>query len=571
MRSFGVTDPGQFRANNEDDIHYDDERGIYLLIDGMGGHAAGEKATEIAKERMIVRLGRAVGTPDRRIREAITLANQAIFEAAREQPEWHGMACVLTAAIVEDGKTTVGHVGDSRLYKVTRDCLLRVTRDHSPVGDMERNGELTEEESLRHPRRNEVYRDVGSQSRDADEPDFIDIYEVDLEDDGGLLLCSDGLTDALLEREILAVVQEHAGDHAAAVRALVRAAIDAGTKDNVSVILAVGPAFGCPTPLVSPRSITFPKTGDARMQSAVPLPALPGEAAAALALDTGSEPVPNLSSRDKRWPFRMNPALTWRLASLLFGIAIGVGTTLAVYMGMQQKAGSPAVVGPAAVPRKLTVDANRTGGYRRIADAMADARAGDTIELVPADYMEAVHMKTGVTLRGGGAVVRMPPGMLPGAAITCENVRDAAVIDLKIGGGPSWQYGILVDGSELRIEKADISGASDSGILVRGNARVLIEKSHIYDNAGAGIVVRDDASAIIQFNRIVRNGKVGNLPAIQITSSKPSEMTDNYLDAAGAAIWQPTPASKALLEQNYFGAGHHNAKGRTVRVTGGGR
>ncbi len=138
--SFGASDRGP-RDNNEDELYFDDERGIYFVVDGMGGHAAGEHAARIAKQRLIGRLERPVGTVEQRIREAIALANNAVFEAAASRADWQGMACVMTVAVVADGRVTVGHVGDSRLYLADRHGLEKVTRDHSPVGQQEDAGE----------------------------------------------------------------------------------------------------------------------------------------------------------------------------------------------------------------------------------------------------------------------------------------------------------------------------------------------------------------------------------------------------------------------------------------------
>ncbi len=150
--SFGASDRGP-RENNEDELHFDDERGIYFVVDGMGGHAAGEHAARIAKQRLIGRLERPIGTVEQRIREAIALANNAVHDAAAGRADWHGMACVMTVAVVADGRVTVGHVGDSRLYLITADGLEKVTREHSPVGQREDAGEITEAEAMRHPRR----------------------------------------------------------------------------------------------------------------------------------------------------------------------------------------------------------------------------------------------------------------------------------------------------------------------------------------------------------------------------------------------------------------------------------
>ncbi len=109
--SAAVSDQGNVRGNNEDRVYANDARGTYAVVDGMGGHEAGEHAAEIAVEHIRARLERQAGTAEQRLREAIALANNAIYEAAEEHPEWSGMACVLTAAVVEDGHATVGTRG----------------------------------------------------------------------------------------------------------------------------------------------------------------------------------------------------------------------------------------------------------------------------------------------------------------------------------------------------------------------------------------------------------------------------------------------------------------------------
>jgi len=114
-------------------------------------------------ERLRARLERQTGTAEQRVREAVAMANNEILRAAQSQPEWAGMACVLTVVVLEDSSAVVGHVGDSRLYKIRAGAISKLTHDHSPVGEREDRGELTEGEAMRHPRRNEVFRDVGSE------------------------------------------------------------------------------------------------------------------------------------------------------------------------------------------------------------------------------------------------------------------------------------------------------------------------------------------------------------------------------------------------------------------------
>ena len=114
LRCAGGSDAGRVRRNNEDAWHADPDRGIFLVVDGIGGQSAGEKAAEIAVERVKARLERQTGTTEQRIREAITMANNEIVRAARGNPEWHGMACVLTVAVLDGDEVVIGHVGDTR-------------------------------------------------------------------------------------------------------------------------------------------------------------------------------------------------------------------------------------------------------------------------------------------------------------------------------------------------------------------------------------------------------------------------------------------------------------------------
>ena len=144
-RSACYTDPGHVRKNNEDLVYSDDERGIHIVIDGMGGEAAGEEAARIALDRVRGRLERPAGSVEQRIREAITLANNAIYETAQKHEHWRGMACVLTLVVIDGTKATAGHVGDSRLYKIRGSQIRKLTQDHSPVGEREDAGGLTEE------------------------------------------------------------------------------------------------------------------------------------------------------------------------------------------------------------------------------------------------------------------------------------------------------------------------------------------------------------------------------------------------------------------------------------------
>ena len=167
------------------------------------------------------------------------------------------MACVITLALVTDDGLTIGHVGDTRLYKLRADGIRKLTRDHSPVGEREDAGELSETDAMRHPHRNEVFRDVGTILRDKDEQEFVDVIQEPLEPDTAILLCSDGLSDMLPASSIGHIVRQHAGNPEQVVEALVAAANDAGGRDNVTVVYAEMPLFaemvtGSPDPRLTP-------------------------------------------------------------------------------------------------------------------------------------------------------------------------------------------------------------------------------------------------------------------------------------------------------------------------------
>src|ERR1700728_4331383 len=143
-----ATDPGLQRIVNEDRALVDDALGLFLVVDGLGGHAAGEMAAETAVRAITGHMESAAleGRRDveENIRRAITEANNQIYLLAQQNEDWNGMACVLTLAVAGEDGVTVGHVGDSRLYLIWNGNLRKLTSDHSPVGEQEEHGELTE-------------------------------------------------------------------------------------------------------------------------------------------------------------------------------------------------------------------------------------------------------------------------------------------------------------------------------------------------------------------------------------------------------------------------------------------
>ena len=307
-RSATASDPGRMRAENQDRAYAADDLGIFLVVDGLGGHAAGEKAAETAVETIRGAMARWDGDLRDQIRRAITAANNRIFEEAADNEMWRGMACVLTLAVIADDKVIVGHVGDSRLYLTWNGAIRKLTSDHSPVGEREDAGELTEAEAMAHPRRHEVFRDVGSRRREPDEEDFIELKEFLFKPDAAILLCSDGLSDLLTSTEMLDVIERYDGDPAPVARELVEAANAAGGSDNITAIFVAGSEF----------------LGNASPAAA--------EARARNAITKARETEPGELAVERRGGAlsKIGRVLTTRVAFLIYGFVLGVVLALAL-------------------------------------------------------------------------------------------------------------------------------------------------------------------------------------------------------------------------------------------------
>jgi PPM family protein phosphatase len=542
--SCALSDPGSVRGNNEDEVYADDERGIYFVVDGMGGHAAGEEAARIAKARLRGRLERTTGTAEERVREAIALANKDIYEAAEKRPEWRGMACVLTVALLEGQEATVGHVGDSRLYKITRGLVEKITRDHSPVGEMEDQEELTEAEAMAHPRRNEVFRDVGSAPHAPDDPRFIDVYKVHVEPDSALLLCSDGLTDALRIQEIESIIRKSAGDRAQVARRLIDRGIEDG-KDNVSVVYVEGPEFAKARGRTKTKSKTVRPIAEAYERAAVQAPPIEEE--------QYREPAAS------RWKRAIGPFVA--------GIVVGAALLYGVQKYLQPE--PPMDRAAAVAPANVTIRVNpaATDGVQTIASAMNKAKAGDTIDIAPGVYAEAVELKPGVALEGHDAVVQ-PPDVPGGAvAIRMQKGGPASISHMIIRGNPQSQLftGITAGDGEMTLIHVDISGTRSAGVEAGGGSKLVLEDSNIHDNFGAGVLIRDNATAVLKHNAISRNGQDRALPkpGVQILSPNSVQMIGNtFTGNAAKAVWQPVAPSPEQLSLNTF----NGRPGRAVDV-----
>jgi len=223
-----ATDTGRQRSANEDSVFV--RAPVFVIADGMGGAQAGEVASKTSIDSFQGELPE--GPPERVLKQTIEGANRAIHRLARTDPNLTGMGTTTTAAILdpEAEEVAIGHVGDSRAYRLRRGKLERLTRDHSLVEEMRRKGQLTEAQAEDHPQRSIITRALGP------EPEVeVDLQTVPAQAGDVFLICSDGLT-SMLDDEHIERLLARATSMRSAVRALIDEANRAGGRDNISVI-----------------------------------------------------------------------------------------------------------------------------------------------------------------------------------------------------------------------------------------------------------------------------------------------------------------------------------------------
>jgi len=237
---FAAMDPGRARSNNEDAVALDAGVGLAVLADGMGGYNAGEVASNMATTFIRTELGRwlreaSSQASDAEVRRAMDIcvdnANRAIFNASNANPQYAGMGTTLVVAVFRDGRLLLGHVGDSRCYRLRAGRLQQITRDHSLLQEQIDAGMITAEQAAFSINKNLVTRAVG-----VENTVLLETHEQDVLADDLYLLCSDGLSDMLPDTAIAQLVLSNAGLEPATL-ALIAAANDAGGRDNISVVL----------------------------------------------------------------------------------------------------------------------------------------------------------------------------------------------------------------------------------------------------------------------------------------------------------------------------------------------
>lgn len=241
----GKTDPGLVRSQNEDAILTGAAHGFVILADGMGGYNAGEVASSMAVAAVRDALEREFApasdiTGDTTaptamsvlVERAIQRANLSVYEAARSDPQYEGMGTTIVVAVFRDGKATIAHVGDSRMYRLRQGALQQITRDHSLLQEQIDAGLVHPSQARFSSVKNLVTRAVGVAAETE-----VEVHEHEMQPADLYLLCSDGLSDMLADEELLAILTAHHDTLDDACDDLVRQANARGGLDNISVIL----------------------------------------------------------------------------------------------------------------------------------------------------------------------------------------------------------------------------------------------------------------------------------------------------------------------------------------------
>ena len=237
MNAYCLTDVGRRRSSNQDYAYVSEEPvgnlpNLFVVADGMGGHAAGDLASRYAVEALTKssRKEKREKNPIRILTKGIEKANAEVLAKAGTDPALRGMGTTLVAATVSEGCLYVANVGDSRLYLI-REHIRQVTKDHSLVEEMVRLGELTEEQARNHPDKNVITRAVGVYPEVR-----IDFFDEDLEGEDTILLCSDGLSNMVTDDAMEGIVKSCKNLQEAALR-LIETANENGGRDNIAVVL----------------------------------------------------------------------------------------------------------------------------------------------------------------------------------------------------------------------------------------------------------------------------------------------------------------------------------------------
>lgn len=241
MKVYAKTDIGRIRESNQDSFFVDDDDlpyKLYILADGMGGYAGGEIASNLAvnavKTYITNNLKKGEYSKEKFkqvIKEAIEYANMMVNEIAAQDEQISEMGTTLDVVIIYEDRIYIGHVGDSRVYRIRKNIIRKLTNDHSYVEKLLRDGTITKEEAINHPKKHMLIKVIGSKT--FAEPDII---EKKLLKDDIILMCSDGLTNMLQDNEIYEIIKNEANNVA---EKLVEEANKNGGHDNITAIVII--------------------------------------------------------------------------------------------------------------------------------------------------------------------------------------------------------------------------------------------------------------------------------------------------------------------------------------------
>jgi protein phosphatase len=237
VKSFSITDVGESRHINQDYVFCEENSigglpNLFIVADGMGGHNAGDYASRFCVEVFTKRIREnQQKTPIGMIADALQYTNDLLLEEAKDKNDLQGMGTTFVVATIIDSVLYVANVGDSRLY-IIRGEIKQITEDHSLVEEMVRTGEIDREDMRFHPNKNIITRALGAGSTVS--PDY---FEVELKPEDVVLMCSDGLTNMMDDKEIMKIVNDNKEDLGLAAKALVQKANENGGKDNISIVM----------------------------------------------------------------------------------------------------------------------------------------------------------------------------------------------------------------------------------------------------------------------------------------------------------------------------------------------
>lgn len=241
MLGYGKTDIGQIRPKNEDSIYISNKpvgklHNLYIVADGMGGHKAGQVASNTAIEAFLAYLNKyqpdSTEEPLDMLIGGVNMANDAVYKLGQTYAEYSEMGTTMIAATILDNNMYIAHVGDSRLYKITDGKICQITNDHSLVAEMIKAGQITENEARFHPQRNCITRAVGTDCNVTTDGLIVKVKENDI-----VVMCSDGLNSMLEDDEICNIAKAKGFSIEDRVDMLISTANNNGGNDNISAIV----------------------------------------------------------------------------------------------------------------------------------------------------------------------------------------------------------------------------------------------------------------------------------------------------------------------------------------------